>query len=126
MFREISYITYEPDKKANMYLLRDTCFTTTITSPFNSPSIREQNHRLTNALTVLSLIRHYESINRNVARNLGLYFYWLYSQGYSINGKFIKTIFSGLDLMPGTNTMTKYYHNVVHYFDQQKTGRYDI
>jgi hypothetical protein len=126
MFREISYLTYEADKKANVYLLRDSCFIANITSPFNSPSIKDQTHRLTNAITVLSLIRHYESINRNVARNLGLYFYWLYSQGYTINGRFIKTIFNGLDLMPGNNTTGKYFHGVVYYFDQQKSGRYDI
>jgi hypothetical protein len=126
MFKEISYITYEPDKKANMYLLHDTCFSASITSPFNSPSIRDQNHRLTNALTVLSLIRHYESINRNVGRNLRLYFYWLYCQGYSINANFIKTMLNGLDLMPGTNTMVKYYRNIVYYFDYAKNHRYDI
>jgi hypothetical protein len=115
MFISLDYITFDT-KKRNVYALHDTCFMHTIYSPYNAPSLRNQPNPVANTVTLLSLIKHYESINRNVARNIAAYYSWLYCTRFAITGEFVEKQFKILDAnMIDMNVMHKYYNNVKWY-----------
>lgn len=119
MFRYIDYVDYDTVTKTNIFCLTDTCFRTDITSPYNSPSIKGYDNKVNNAITLLSIIKHYESINRNVAHNVASYFNWLYKQGFYIDRKVLASLLGGLDLIPGTNATQKYYNGILWYLQHK-------
>lgn len=119
MFREIEYLRYDREQQVNIYRLVDTCFIARIMSPVNSPSIEQDRRKIANAMTLLSLIRYYESANRNVAHNVALYFNWLWAEGFMIDKTFVQKMLNILDLMPGTNVSAKYYHSIIWYLQNR-------
>lgn len=121
MFSSIKYVEYDNYKKCNIYTLYDTCFNKRIVSPFGSPSLKDHDNRLGNTLTMLSIIRHYETINRNVAPNIANYYVWLcFTKHYKIDELFIKKQFSVIDTLPNMNITKKYYNNTIRYIDDKQ------
>ncbi len=117
MFSSIKYIEYDNDHRCNVYSIYDTCLVNQIiTSPYGSPSLSHQSNRLSNTLTLMSIVKHYSMMNRNVALNIAYYYGWLFNdKGYKIDEKFIKQQLDTLNTLPSMNNASKYYHSVMRY-----------
>ena len=128
MFYAIKYRDYNNFLKFNFYTLYDTCEPScTISSPIGSPSIKGMESRLSNALTLLSLIHHYEQIKRHVPHNLARYYTWLYENGHNITGDFIGAQLIALRRFPSHhNSYNLYYRSVIHYIDKNRLFPLDI
>lgn len=113
----MEYSGFRGAKGYNVFRLRDTCFSTYINSPYNSPSLNNVPNATSNTLAMLSVMKYYDSKNRNVALNLAYYYYWLHeSCGFYIDRTFIRKQFSLIDrVIPNMNLMKKYFHNVCQY-----------
>jgi len=120
MFQSIDFIEYVQDGEYNKYYLVDSCFTGNINSPYGSPSLKLVKNRMGSTLTLLSIIKHYEVRNRNVALNLAYYYSWLcHSCGFYIDKAFIKKQLATIDLV-FKNTKHKYYNSTCYYLQQRK------
>jgi len=123
MFQYLEYRGYDTDNEFNSYWLGDACIQSgcvSIISPHGSPSLQrmEYVHRISNPITVIALIKYYESINRNVAPNLAKYYLWLESEGVIINSQFIKTQLSVIENnIVSMKPYSKYYNNTIHYIN---------
>lgn len=121
MFKSIQFSAFRSAKSYNVFHLQDTCFSDYIHSPYNSPSLKSIPNAISSGLTLLTIVRHYESKNRNVALNLAYYYYWLNEGvGYYIDKAFIRKQLSTIDhVMPHMNFMKKYFHSVCYYLSSR-------
>jgi len=120
MFQSIEFLDYTLDGEYNQYFLIDSCFVENINSPYGSPSLKLVKNRMGSTLTLLSIIKYYETRNRNVALNLAHYYGWLcHSCGFYIDKSFIKKQLATIDLV-FKNTKNKYYNSTCYYLQQRK------
>lgn len=118
MFINLSYYAYNTTHQYNVFWLNDSCLPAKITTPHNSPSLKNTKNDLSNTLTLLSLIRHYKTQNRNVALNLALYYNWLIDSGYDVTIQFISKQFELIDSTMNLNYKLKYFYNTIIYLKQ--------
>lgn len=117
MFQEIVYLGYDSINEYNSYQLYDSCFAAEIISPYKSPTLKYVKNRLGNTLTMLSIIKCYETRDLNVARNLAYYYLWMRDhKGYIINNAFIRDQLSLIDAsFKNTKYMAKYHNGICQY-----------
>lgn len=116
MFQQIICDSYSAVNKVNRFILIDTCFNAIIASPTGSPNIikYENYHAISNGITLISIIKHYKEINRNVSLNLAYYYGFLYNEGCNISKQFIYSHLDCSNKYPNINTKI-YYNNTIQY-----------
>lgn len=121
MFLSLHWSGRNDEHEYDTFDIVGTCLDSfTATTPFSSPSLKYDKHRVSNSLTVYSLFKLYETHNLNVALNLAAYYNWLVTNMYyQADVQFIAKQIKLIDNALLTKLHARYYHNICFYLNKK-------